>query len=67
MDFGGPSHQMRLVSLHPGVTAAQVREATGFPIHVPEDVGVTPDPTPEQLALLAQLDPHNLRATAMGA
>ncbi|MEF8690122.1 UNVERIFIED_CONTAM: ketoacid CoA transferase [Comamonas sp. A-3] len=66
MDFGGPSHQVRLVSLHPGVTAAQVKEATGFPIHVPESVGVTPDPTPEQLALLAQLDPHNLRATAMG-
>lgn len=66
MDFGGPSHQVRLVSLHPGVTAAQVKEATGFPIHVPENVGVTPDPTPEQLALLAQLDPHNLRATAMG-
>jgi glutaconate CoA-transferase subunit B len=67
MDFGGPSHQVRLVSLHPGVTAVQVKEATGFPIHVPENVGVTPDPTPEQLALLAQLDPHNLRATAMGA
>ena len=66
MDFGGPSHQVRLVSLHPGVTAVQVKEATGFPIHVPESVGVTPDPTPEQLALLAQLDPHNLRATAMG-
>lgn len=67
MDFGGPSHQVRLVSLHPGVTAVQVKEATGFPIHVPENVGVTPDPTPEQLALLAQLDPHNLRATVMGA
>ena len=66
MDFGGPSHQVRLVSLHPGVTAVQVKEATGFPIYVPENVGVTPDPTPEQLALLAQLDPHNLRATAMG-
>ena len=66
MDFGGPSHQVRLVSLHPGVTAVQVKEAPGFPIHVPENVGVTPDPTPEQLALLAQLDPHNLRATAMG-
>lgn len=67
MDFGGPSHQVRLVSLHPGVTAVQVKEATGFPIYIPENVGVTPDPTPEQLALLAQLDPHNLRATAMGA
>lgn len=67
MDFGGPSHQVRLVSLHPGVTAVQVKEATGFPIYIPENVGVTADPTPEQLALLAQLDPHNLRATAMGA
>lgn len=67
LDFGGPSHQVRLVSLHPGVTAVQVKEATGFPIYIPENVGVTPDPTPEQQALLAQLDPHNLRATAMGA
>lgn len=66
-DFGGPDYQMRLVSLHPGVTVGQVQEATGFPIYVPADVGVTPDPSPEQLALLAQLDPHNLRATAMGA
>lgn len=67
MDFGGPDHQVRLVSLHPGVTAEQVVEATGFPIVVPQSVGVTADPTAAQLALLAQLDPHNLRATAMGA
>ncbi|SDL90417.1 glutaconate CoA-transferase subunit B [Oryzisolibacter propanilivorax] len=67
LDFGGPDHQMRLVSLHPGVTVEQVQEATGFDIHVPANVGATPDPTPEQLALLAQLDPHNLRATVLGA
>ena len=36
-------------------------------IAFPANVGVTADPTPEQLALLALLDPHNLRATAMGA
>jgi len=67
MDFGGPGYQARLLSLHPGVSVEQVQQATGFPLHIPERVGVTPDPTPEQLALLAQLDPHNLRATAMGA
>jgi len=67
MDFGGPNHQVRLVSLHPGVTAEQVQAATGFEIHVPADVPTTPDPTPEQLATLARLDPHNLRATALGA
>lgn len=66
MDFGGPGHQMRLRSVHPGVTPQQVQEATGFPLHIPAEVPVTADPTPEQLALLARLDPHNLRASALG-
>lgn len=66
MDFGGPGRQVRLVSLHPGVTAAQVQEATGFALHIPDSVPTTADPTPEQLALLARLDPHNLRASALG-
>lgn len=67
MDFGGPERQARLVSLHPGVTAAQVQEATGFPVHVPDHVPITAEPKPEQLALLAELDPHNLRASVLGA
>ena len=66
MDFGGPDHQVRLLSLHPGVTTAQVQAATGFPLHVPAEVPVTPDPTPAQLALLQQLDPHGLRAGVLG-
>ncbi len=32
MDFGGPQHQIRLVSLHPGVTVEQVQENTGYPV-----------------------------------
>lgn len=67
MDFGGPEHQARLVSLHPGVTTAQVQEATGFPLHVPAQVPTTATPTAEQLALLPKLDPHNLRASVLGA
>lgn len=67
MDFGGPNRQVRLVSLHPGVTAQQVQEATGFEVYIPDSVSTTADPTPEQLALLAKLDPHNVRATAIGA
>lgn len=66
MDFGGPQHQLRLRALHPGVTAEQVQAATGFPICLPADVAVTADPTPEQLALLARLDPHGLRLKALG-
>jgi len=67
MDFGGPDHQVRLVSLHPGVTKEQVVQATGFDLHVPTDVPTTADPSPEQLKLLTQLDPHNLRASVIGA
>jgi glutaconate CoA-transferase, subunit B len=67
MDFGGPGHQVRLRSLHPGVTAGQVQQATGFEIQIGPDVPETPAPTADQLALLARLDPHNLRATALGA
>lgn len=66
MDFGGPGHTLQLRALHPGVSAAQVQEATGFPIHLPAEVRETPAPTADELALLARLDPHNLRATAMG-
>ena len=67
MDFGGPGRQLRLCSLHAGVSAAQVQQATGFPLHVPANLPATPEPTPEQRALLARLDPHGLRATALGA
>jgi len=66
MDFRGPDRQVRLVSLHPGVSVTQVQEATGFALHIPDSVPTTADPTPEQLALLARLDPHNLRASALG-
>jgi glutaconate CoA-transferase subunit B len=66
LDFGGPEHQARLVSLHPGVTVEQVQAATGFELLVPADLPVTADPTTAQLALLARFDPGNLRATALG-
>jgi glutaconate CoA-transferase subunit B len=65
LDFQGPDRQVRLRSLHPGVTAQQVVDATGFPLHIPRDVGVTPAPTAEQAALIARLDPHGLRAGAL--
>jgi glutaconate CoA-transferase subunit B len=62
MDFGGPDHQIRLVSMHPGITAEQVQENTAYPVHIPDIVAVTAAPTQEQLDIIAALDPHNLRA-----
>lgn len=62
MDWQGPRHMLQLRSLHPGVTVEQVLENTGFEIHVPADVAVTPAPTQEQMDIIAQLDPQNWRA-----
>jgi glutaconate CoA-transferase subunit B len=62
MDWRGPEHQLRLVSLHPGISVEQVRDNTGFDIHVPETVSVTGTPDAEQLDIIRQLDPENWRA-----
>ncbi|MER6087939.1 CoA-transferase subunit beta [Streptomyces bluensis] len=61
-DFATSDHSMRLASLHPGVTAEQVREATGFELTVPDDLPRTREPTPEELRLIREvLDPKGTR------
>jgi glutaconate CoA-transferase subunit B len=60
MDFGGPDHAVRVVSLHPGVTLAAVREATGFEV-LDAVAGATPLPSQEQLGIIARLDPRGFR------
>ena len=62
LDFNGPEHQMRVISLHPGVTLEEVRDKTGFELAVADSLSVTPPPTTQQLTLLAELDPGDLRA-----
>ena len=57
-DFESLDGGLRCRSLHPGVTPEQVREATGFPVHIAEQVGVTRGPTDAELAWLEQLDPE---------
>jgi acyl CoA:acetate/3-ketoacid CoA transferase beta subunit len=65
-DFGGPDHTMRLVSVHPGVTVADVQDASGFEIALPDpgdgDVPETREPSPGELMLIREvLDPRALR------
>lgn len=62
MDFAGPDHAARVVSLHPGVTFEAVQAATGFALLRAPDMGITPAPTAAQLAVIRQLDPHDQRA-----
>lgn len=65
MDFGGPNHGIRVVSLHPGVSFEQVQNATGFSLLKIDDLPTTPAPTEEQLDVIRRLDPHNLRASVI--
>jgi acyl CoA:acetate/3-ketoacid CoA transferase beta subunit len=66
-DFATPDHSMRLASVHPGVTVAQVREATGFDLVVPDEVPYTREPTERELRLIREvIDPQNARSREVG-
>jgi acyl CoA:acetate/3-ketoacid CoA transferase beta subunit len=61
-DFETPDKVMRIRSVHPGVTVAQIVEATGFDLVVPPEVPRTRLPTPEELELIRTvLDPRSSR------
>lgn len=64
MDFAGPDNAVRVVSLHPGVTFAEVQEATGFEL-IDAVAGETPLPDAAARAVIAGLDPHNIRASVI--
>jgi glutaconate CoA-transferase subunit B len=63
MDFNGSNNGIRVISLHPGVTFAEVQENTGFKLARLDNLPETPAPSNEQLEVLDRLDPHNMRAT----
>ncbi|RFZ53455.1 CoA-transferase [Mycobacterium liflandii] len=61
-DFGGPEQTMRALSLHPGVSPEDVREATSFEVHGLEDAEQTRTPTDGELQLIREvIDPKALR------
>ena len=61
-DFGGEGHTMRALSLHPGVTAAEVAENTSFEVAGLDSAAVTREPTAEELRIIREvLDPKSLR------
>ncbi|BBY05918.1 putative CoA-transferase subunit beta [Mycobacterium noviomagense] len=61
-DFGGPDHSMRALSLHPGVSAGDVRDATSFEVHGLDDAEETRPPSDDELRLIRDvLDPKSLR------
>ncbi len=60
LDFTGPGHRCRLVSVHPGVTVDEVVGATGFEL-VTDGATTSREPTAEEMAAIDRLDPTGLR------
>lgn len=60
MDFDPETKRIRLASVHPGVTAQQVVENSGFDLIVPKKVPETEPPTVEELELLRAIDPGGI-------
>lgn len=54
LDFCPDTLRMRLKSLHEGVSAAQVRDNTGFDLIVPDHVPTTPPPSDLELRLIRE-------------
>jgi acyl CoA:acetate/3-ketoacid CoA transferase beta subunit len=64
LDFHGPEHTIRLLSVHPGVGVDDVLAASGCAVHVDGDVPETRTPSLEELVLIREvLDPRGLRSS----
>jgi acyl CoA:acetate/3-ketoacid CoA transferase beta subunit len=61
LDFDCPRRTMRLRSVHPGVSVADVVAATGFDLVIEGDIPTSREPTADELAALSRLDPKGFR------
>ena len=60
LGFDGGSKRMKLLALHPGVTADRVQQYTGFELLIAADLPTTDPPTQNELAVLRDLDPDRV-------
>ena len=58
LGFDLKSKEMKLISVHPGVTVDAVRANTGWPLQVAGDLTQTPEPTEDELSMLHRFDPQ---------
>jgi glutaconate CoA-transferase subunit B len=56
--FEPGSGEAYLASYHPFTNVEEVQARTGWPLRVAESCGPTPEPTPDELRLIREADPH---------
>ena len=60
MDFAESSKEMRLMTVHSGISVQEIVEETPLELIIPGEVTTTPEPTPQELRTLRELDPTGL-------
>ncbi len=55
--FDDETKRMKLISLHPGVSIEQIKSSSQFEILMPEKIERTRPPSPEDCAVLREIDP----------
>ena len=59
--FDEKTREMVLISLHPGITEAKIRENVGWDLKVAKDLTETPPPTKEEIRIIREeLDPQGI-------
>ena len=58
--FDPDSREMVLVSNHPGVAIEEIRNETGWPLRVSQEVRETPAPSKDELAAVRKYDPKGV-------
>jgi glutaconate CoA-transferase subunit B len=56
------TNELVLTSVHPDVTAEQVKSATGWNLKLASDIAITPQPTKNELAVLRDLHARTAKA-----
>jgi glutaconate CoA-transferase subunit B len=55
----GEDGEAYLASVHPGVRVEEALSNTGWPLRVPPELAVTPEPTEEELSVIREIDPNH--------
>jgi glutaconate CoA-transferase, subunit B len=55
----GDDGEAYLASVHPGVTVEEVLSHTGWTLRVADELAITAEPQPEELAVIREIDPHH--------
>lgn len=59
--FDDTTKKLKLISIHPGVTLAQIKENSSFDIIIPENIPQSPEPSDNDLKILrTEIDPASI-------